>query len=73
MFDTTLLYEKNYEKTLAHLENQAKGEAFNLEDIKKELEALYVYEGQDWTGRGELKEAEIASTIAAYQSFLSRR
>ncbi|MDC7224611.1 MAG: hypothetical protein PQJ60_12780 [Spirochaetales bacterium] len=72
MFDTDTLYKKNYENTLAHLEYQKTTPAYNREDIQKELEALYIYAGHDWDGRGELKEAEISSSIAAYEAFLSQ-
>ncbi len=72
MFDTDTFYNSNYEKTLAHLEEQKKRVNFCREDIEKELEALYIYEGQNWDGRGEIKDAEISSSIAAYQVFLSR-
>jgi hypothetical protein len=72
MFDTQMLYERNYKQTLAHLEAQKNSSSWDLEDIKKELEALYIYEGQAWSGRGELKEAEIGSSIAAYEAFLSQ-
>ena len=71
MFDIQILYDKNYEMTLTNLEGQSKLPSFMLEDIRKELEALYVYAGHDMEGRGELKEAEIASSIAAYEAFLS--
>jgi hypothetical protein len=72
MFDTDTIYEKNYEVTLAHLEHQKNSSSYDRMDIEKELEALYIYEGQNWDGRGELKEAEIASAIAAYEVFLNR-
>ncbi|MBN2627476.1 MAG: hypothetical protein JXA95_12485 [Spirochaetales bacterium] len=72
MFDTDTFYNSNYEKTLAHLEQQKKTPSYSREDIEKELEALYIYEGQAWSGRGEIKDAEISSSIAAYQVFLSR-
>ncbi|MDC7219327.1 MAG: hypothetical protein PQJ59_05265 [Spirochaetales bacterium] len=72
MFDTEALYKKNYEDTLAHLEYQKERPDFDREDVAQALEALYIYEGQDWDGRGELKEAEISSSIAAYEAFLSQ-
>ena len=70
MFDTDTIYNDIYEKTLTHLENQKMMSSFNIIDIEKELEALYIYEGHSW--RGELKDAEISATIAAYQVFIKR-
>lgn len=71
MFDTDTLYNLNFEKTLTNLESQKESSIFDINDVEKALEALYVYEGLDMDGRGELKEAEIASSIAAYQVFIT--
>ena len=71
MFDLDTIYNSIYERTLAHLENQSQMPSFDIINIEKELEALYIYEGQDWGGRGEVKEIEISATIAAYQVFLN--
>jgi len=33
---------------------------------------IFRYIGQDWAGRGEIKNAEIAGQIYAYQIFIKR-
>jgi hypothetical protein len=65
-------FDDNYERTLAKLQAEALTDGFSMETTKHELDALYQYEGLDWTGRGELKQAEIAGAILAYQTFIRR-
>jgi len=43
-----------------------------LIDIEGELHHLTIYEGQDWVGRGELKNNEIQGQIYAYIAFIDR-
>ena len=65
-------FDENYERTLQRLQAESERPDFSLETIRGELAALCVYEGHDWTGRGELKRAEIEGSILAYQIFLRR-
>ncbi len=67
-----IVFDENYEKTMAKLTASAERPDFSLETVKNELNALYIYEGQDWAGRGELKQSEIAGAILAYQVFLNK-
>jgi hypothetical protein len=64
--------ESEYELMLKHLHFRSEQKNFNIEDIKQELEHLLVYQGQDWVGRGEIKNAEIQGHVYAYQIFLKR-
>jgi len=66
------IFDENYERTLHRLQADSQRPEFSLERIEGELAALCVYEGQDWGGRGEPKQAEIAGSILAYQIFLRR-
>jgi len=70
------LYEKIVDNTfdvvLMTLENRRDIDDFSLENIKKELESYYKYDGLDWTGRGDTKQAEIDGTIMAYQVFIDK-
>ena len=65
-------FDENYERTLHRLQAASERPDFSLETIRGELDALCVYEGHDWIGRGELKRAEIEGSILAYQIFLRR-
>lgn len=66
------LFDDEYEKTLETLTKRAQSAEFSLETVEQELSYLQVYEGHDWSGRGELKQAEISAQILAYQVFLKR-
>lgn len=66
------IYDTNYTLTLENLERRKELPGFSIDDIVGEMEALLIYEGQDWTGRGELKQAEIGGSLLAYQAFLLR-
>jgi hypothetical protein len=65
-------FDENYERTLAKLQALAGTPEFSLDTVRRELDALCRYEGLDWTGRGELKQAEIEGSILAYQVFIRR-
>jgi hypothetical protein len=61
-----------YDTTLFYLENRQKISPMPLIDIEGELHHLTIYEGQDWAGRGELKNNEIQGQIYAYIAFIDR-
>jgi len=41
------------------------------EDLSGILETLYLSDGSDWIGRGELQDVILSATIAAYECFIS--
>ncbi|MCK9548688.1 MAG: hypothetical protein RBS49_06635 [Sphaerochaeta sp.] len=55
-----------YEDTLTFLEARQAIKPLSVIDLEGELHHLTVYEGQDWGGRGPLKNAEIQGQISAY-------
>ena len=60
-----------FENTLRGLENRRRVDpAFTVEDAKSALEHLYILQGNDWLGRGELGDIITAATIAAYEHFI---
>ena len=60
-----------FESSLAGLENRRRVDpGFTFEDARSALEHLYVLEGNDWQGRGELGDIVTAATIAAYEDFV---
>jgi 1,4-alpha-glucan branching enzyme len=65
-------FENSYDDTLVMLERRSTLEGFDLKDLQGELNTLYIYEGQDWVGRGELKNAEIHGEISAYHVFIEQ-
>ncbi|HHT80441.1 MAG TPA: hypothetical protein GXZ69_04245 [Spirochaetales bacterium] len=59
-------FHDGYNNTLQFLENRANLTNLKLGDLEGELHHLTIYEGQDWGGRGELKNSEIQGQIYAY-------
>ncbi|MCL2130027.1 MAG: hypothetical protein FWH35_06725 [Treponema sp.] len=41
------------------------------EDIERVLSNLYIMDGADWGGRGEVQDINMAATIAAYEHFIA--
>ncbi|MGE4465521.1 hypothetical protein [Sphaerochaeta sp.] len=66
------VFHEAYDRTLLYLENRQTIAPLSLIDIEGELHHLTVYEGQDWVGRGELKNSEIQGQIYAYIAFIDK-
>lgn len=67
------VFQEVYESTLAQLRyKQANDTNFSTEEIEGQLDSLYIYQGQDWVGRGSLSEVKTAAAIAAFETFLSK-
>lgn len=65
-------YDEAYAQTLASLERRKVEDAsFRPDDVRGVLKHLYVQDGNDWVGRGELQDLIMAATIAAHESFLA--
>lgn len=39
-----------------------------LEQLERELRSLYIRQGNDWTGRGEIGDAKLEATIAVLEA-----
>jgi hypothetical protein len=78
MQDTTeptieeVVFQDSFENTLQFLNFRVKKDNLTLHDLEGELHHLTIYEGQDWAGRGEIKNAEIQGQVYAYQEFIQR-
>lgn len=66
-----LAFREAYESTLRHLEARQAMSPVTILDLEGELHHLTIYEGQDWGGRGVLKNAEIQGNIYAYLAFIN--
>lgn len=64
------IFQDAYDTTLAFLETRYTLTNMNIADFEGELHHLTIYEGQDWAGRGELKNSEIQAQIYAYIAFI---
>ena len=45
--------------------------SLRLNDLEMSLKSLYIMDGADWIGRGELQDTIMAATIAAHEHFIT--
>lgn len=65
-------YDETFASTVRGLERRRrKDQDFTLADAEGVLKHLYIQDGNDWIGRGELQDAILAATIAAYESVIT--
>ena len=65
-------YNEVFEKIYANLKYQlVNDENYGIDGLERLLDSMMVYEGQDWTGRGSLKDASISATIAAIMQLIT--
>ena len=69
---TDEIFEGSYRRTLDYLENRFGVGENGIDDMERELESLYNYEGLGWAGRSLVKDSEISASIAAYEAFLKQ-
>ena len=61
-------YQKNYEDELRHLQRRlASDPSCSIEELEGTLKNLYIMDGSDWLGRGEVQTISLAATIAAHE------
>ena len=66
-------FREVFEETVDFLEERrANNPSFTLESLENYLKNLYVQQGNDWDGRGELFNAVQSATIAAHESVMLR-
>jgi hypothetical protein len=59
-------YRQIFNDELYALENRLKA-GVPLAEIEAVLQHLYILDGADWIGRGEVQDINLAATIAAYE------
>jgi len=68
----SIAYEKHYSETLTGLEAKRNSDpSYKIENAKGVLKHLYIQEGNDQGGRGEVQDICLAAQIAAYESFIA--
>ena len=66
-------YEEIFEQELRGLQRRRKADPLcKVEDIEGILQHLYIMDGADWYGRGEVQDITMAATIAAYEHFIAQ-
>jgi len=76
MSETTEWIDEKYlvvfEEELLGLERRRENDPhFTVSDAAGVLQHLYIMDGNDWTGRGQVQDVTMAATIAAYEKFIS--
>jgi hypothetical protein len=68
-----LKYNDTFEQELRGLRRRRESNpACTVADLEGTLRHLYVLDGAGWGGRGELQDAVLAATIAAYEHFIAQ-
>ncbi len=63
-----VVYDETFNKTYYDIvEKYQTDPAYKITDLKEFLEAMYIYAGQDWDGRGEMKNLKNSAVIAALE------
>ncbi len=66
-----LTYRQIYEQEYRGLERRRIHDpSCTLRDIEGILKNLYIWEGNNWDGRGETAQTGLSATIAAYEAFI---
>jgi CTP:phosphocholine cytidylyltransferase-like protein len=70
IFDSVLRdkYEEVYSSVYSFYKNKTDVDIF---EVQRFLEDMYIYDGNNWTGRSEIRETINNATIAALQRFIS--
>lgn len=64
-------FEEEYDKIYYSIKDQLLNDPkYTYAHLKSFLESLYIHEGQDWYGRGELFQVKINARIAAAESLI---
>ncbi|WP_010261014.1 hypothetical protein [Treponema primitia] len=66
------LYTKTFDQEVLGLERRrAVDPSCTIADVDGILQGLYVQDGADWLGRGEVGDITMAATIAAYEHIIA--
>jgi len=66
-------YTEVFEEELRGLERRRESDPnCKVEDIEGLLQHLYIMDGADWYGRGDVQDITMAATIAAYERFIAQ-
>jgi hypothetical protein len=67
------LYTKTFEQEIRGLERRREADPnCTAADIEGILKGLYIMDGADWLGRGEVQDITMAATIAAYEHIAAK-
>jgi len=65
-------YTEVFEEELRGLERRRESDPnCTVEDIEGLLQHLYIMDGADWYGRGDVQDIIMTATIAAYEHYIA--
>jgi len=66
-------YTEVFEEEIRGLERRRESDPLcTVKDIEGLLQHLYIMDGADWYGRGDVQDISMAATIAAYECFIAQ-
>ena len=66
-------YTETFEEELRGLERRRRADSgCTIADLEGILKNLYIMDGADWGGRGDVQDTVMAATIAAYEHFIAQ-
>ena len=66
-------YEEIFDQEVLGLVRRRKSDPLcTVKDIEGVLQHLYIMDGADWYGRGDVQDITMAATIAAYEHFIAQ-
>lgn len=67
-------FNEAFETEIRGLERRwAHEQACSIEQLKGTLKNLYIFQGNNWDGRGNVYELGLSATIAAYEYFIDEK
>jgi len=64
-------YRENYEDEVRRLRRRlASDPSCSAEELEGTLKSLYIMDGADWLGRGEVQNITLAASIAAHEAVI---
>jgi len=64
-------YRENYEDEVRRLRRRlASDPSCGAEELEGTLKSLYIMDGSDWLGRGEVQSITLAAAIAAHEAVI---
>ncbi|GHV45697.1 hypothetical protein AGMMS49546_32120 [Spirochaetia bacterium] len=68
-----VMYDNIFEQEIRGLRRRRESDpTCTVADIEGILQHLYIMDGADWYGRGDVQDTTMAATIAAYEFFISQ-
>jgi hypothetical protein len=68
-----ITYAETFEEELRGLERRRRADPdCKIGDLEGILKHLYIMDGADWGGRGDVQDTVMAATIAAYERFIAQ-